>query len=164
MIGLIAARSLNNIIGKNGRIPWQIPGEQQQFKELTSGNLVIMGRKTYEEIGHPLPDRITIVVSKSKKFEDENLRSADSVKNALALALQTPEYAGKDIYFAGGYSIYKEALAYVDVMYITQVQLQIQDGDVTFPEFDATKFKLTVGQTLGDKIKYTRTIYKRIIC
>ena len=69
MIGLIAARSKNNVIGKNGRIPWKIEGEQKQFKELTTGNVVIMGRKTYEEIGRPLPGRKTIVVSKSKKFE-----------------------------------------------------------------------------------------------
>ena len=164
MIGLIAARSLNNIIGKDGHIPWKIPGEQQQFKELTTDNIVIMGRKSYEEIGHPLPDRITIVVSKSRKIEGPDLRSADSVKNALDLALQTPEYAGKDIFFAGGYTIYKEALPYVDVMYITQVNLQIEDGDVSFPDFDASKFNLTVGKTYGDKIKYTRTLYKRIIC
>ena len=57
MLGLIVARSTNNVIGKNGRIPWKIEGEQQQFKELTTGNVVVMGRKTYEEIGHPLPDR-----------------------------------------------------------------------------------------------------------
>ena len=63
MIGLIVARSKNNVIGKNGNIPWKIKGEQKQFRELTTGNVVIMGRKSYEEIGHPLPNRMNIVVS-----------------------------------------------------------------------------------------------------
>ena len=58
MIGLIVARSKNNVIGKNGNIPWKIKGEQKQFRELTTGNVVIMGRKSYEEIGHPLPNRM----------------------------------------------------------------------------------------------------------
>ncbi len=61
MVGLIVARSTNNVIGKNGQIPWKIKGEQRQFKELTTGNIVVMGRKSYEEIGHPLPNRKTIV-------------------------------------------------------------------------------------------------------
>ena len=76
MTGLIVARSINNVIGKNGRIPWKIEGEQKQFKELTTGNIVIMGRKSYEEIGHPLPNRKTIVVSKTKEFKGENLETA----------------------------------------------------------------------------------------
>ena len=63
MIGLIVARSKNNVIGKNGEIPWKIKGEQKQFKELTTGNTVIMGRKSYEEIGRPLPNRKNIIVS-----------------------------------------------------------------------------------------------------
>ena len=65
MIGLIVARSKNNVIGKNGKIPWKIKGEQKQFKELTTGNVVVMGRNSYDEIGHPLPNRETIVISKS---------------------------------------------------------------------------------------------------
>ena len=68
MVGLIVARSTNNVIGKNGQIPWKIKGEQRQFKELTTGNIVVMGRKSYEEIGHPLPNRKTIVVSKSQEL------------------------------------------------------------------------------------------------
>jgi len=158
MIGLIVARSKNNVIGKNGRIPWQIEGEKQEFKELTTGNIVVMGRRTFEEIGRPLPGRFTIVVSKSKKFEGENLKSVESVTEAL-------EFAGKmkmrDIFFAGGYSIYKEALPFVDVMYITEINLVIEDGDTFFPEFNADDFEITFGKTAGDEIKYRRTFYKR---
>ena len=69
MVGLIVARSKNNVIGKNGQIPWRIKGEQKQFKKLTTGNVVVMGRKSYEEIGHPLPNRKNIIVSRTKVFE-----------------------------------------------------------------------------------------------
>lgn len=155
MIGLIVARSLNNVIGKNGCIPWKIEGEQKQFKELTTGNIVIMGRKSYEEIGHPLPNRTTIIVSNTKKIEEENLTTVSSVKEALKLC------TGKNAYIAGGYGIYKEALPYVDVMYITEVQLTVDDGDVFFPEFDASAFEIEEGETGGDTIKYKRMIYTR---
>lgn len=159
MIGLIVARSTNNVIGKKGCIPWNIDGEKQQFKELTTGNVVVMGRKTYEEIGHPLPDRKTIVVSRSKNFEGENLKTAGSVKEALALADR--EFKGCDVFIAGGFEVYKEAIPYVDVMYITEIQINIEDGDVFFPEFDKKSFDFSAGERAGNEIKYIRTIYKR---
>ena len=155
MVGLIVARSMNNVIGKNGEIPWRIKGEQKQFKELTTGNIVVMGRRSYEEIGHPLPNRTTIVVSRSKKFEGDNLYTAGSVQEAINMA------GDKDIYISGGYGLYKEAIPFVDVMYITEVQTVVEDGDVFFPEFNEDEFDITIGETAGDEIKYTRTKYTR---
>ncbi len=156
MTGLIVARSINNVIGKKGHIPWKIEGEQKQFKELTVGNVVVMGRKTYEEIGHPLPGRRTIVISKTCKYEADGLTTVRSLKEALELA------EGQKVFIAGGYELYKEALPLVDVMYITEVQLVVEDGDVFFPAFNADDFEVTVGETLGDEIKYARTVYKRL--
>ena len=138
MVGLIVARSKNNVIGKNGMIPWRIKGEQKQFKELTTGNVVVMGRKSYEEIGHPLPNRKTIVVSRTKKYEGENLATAASVKEAIAMA------GDEKVYISGGYGLYKEALPLVDVMYITEVDTVVEDGE-----------------TGGDEIKFTRMTYTR---
>ncbi|MCR4742750.1 MAG: dihydrofolate reductase [Treponema sp.] len=163
MIALIAARSLNNVIGKKGKIPWKIQGEQKEFKELTIGNIVIMGRKTYEEIGHPLANRKTIVLSKNQVFKAENLYSAKSVKEALDLAhtLEKSDGLKKNIFFAGGYEIYKEALPLVDTMYLTQVELTVKDGDTFFPAFNESDFEIEKGQTFGDKIKFTRNIYRR---
>ena len=155
MVGLIVARSNNNVIGKNGCIPWRIKGEQKQFKELTTGNVVVMGRKSYEEIGHPLPNRKTIVVSRSKKFEGEDLATASSVKEAIEMA------GNQDVYIAGGYGLYKEAIPFVEKMYITEVHMDVEDGDVFFPEFDENDFTVTEGETLGDEIKFTRTVYTR---
>ena len=159
MTGLIVARSINNVIGRKGFIPWKIEGEQKQFKELTTGNVVIMGRKTYEEIGHPLPGRKTIVISKTRSFEGENLSTASSVKGAITLAAKL--YGDLNIFFAGGYEVYKEVLPFVDVMYITEVKLVIEDGDVFFPDFNVNNFEIKTGETSGDKIKYTRMIYTR---
>lgn len=161
MTALIVARSSNNVIGKNGCIPWDIPGEKNQFKELTTGNIVVMGRKTYEEIGRPLPNRKTIVISSTKKYEGENLFTAGSVKEALELAAGSPELASLNVFIAGGYGVYKEALPYVDAMYITEIHMQIEDGDVFFPDFNTADFEVQNGETNGNEIKYTRTIYKR---
>ena len=154
-IGLIAARSENNVIGKNGRIPWDIEGELSQFKELTMGNAVVMGRRTYEEIGHPLPGRKTIVVSGGEKYEGDNICTVRSVEEAIDAA------DGVNVYFAGGYGIYKAAMPLVDVMYITEIHVVVEDGDAFFPEFDADEFEVATGETYGDKIKYTRTVYMR---
>lgn len=155
MIGLIVARSKNNVIGKNGQIPWRIKGEQKQFKELTTGNVVVMGRKSYEEIGHPLPNRKTIVVSRTKKYEGENLATAFSVEEAIKMA------GDEKVYISGGYGLYKEAIPYVDVMYITEVQKEIEDGDTFFPEFDENDFDIEEGETGGEDIKFIRTTYTR---
>lgn len=155
MIGLIVARSQNNVIGKNGQIPWRIKGEQKQFKELTTGNVVVMGRRSYEEIGHPLPNRKTIVVSRTKQYEGENLATAGSVKEAIEMAGE------QNVYISGGYGLYKEAIPFVDVMYITEVQTTIEDGDVFFPEFDENDFDKTEGETGGEEIKFIRTTYTR---
>ncbi len=155
MIGLIVARSKNNVIGKNGNIPWKIKGEQKQFRELTTGNVVIMGRKSYEEIGHPLPNRMNIVVSTTTEYQGDNLVSVKSLEDALLLA------KGRDVYISGGYGLFKEALQIVDKMYITEVDLNIEDGDTFFPEFDINDFEVLIGETLGEEVKYTRTFYVR---
>jgi len=156
MIGLIVARSKNNVIGKNGQIPWRIKGEQKQFKELTTGNVVIMGRKSYEEIGHPLPNRMNIVVSGTVNDTGENLATVKSLQEALELA-----GTEKDVYVSGGYRLFLEALPIVDKMYITEVDTTVEDGDTFFPEFDPEEFELEIGETGGEEIKFTRTIYTR---
>lgn len=155
MVGLIVARSKNNVIGKDGKIPWKIKGEQKQFRELTTGKAVVMGRRSYDEIGHPLPNRKTIVISGTKKYEGDNILTAGSVKEAIELA------KGEDVYIAGGYGVYKEAIPLADEMYITEINMEIENGDVFFPEFDINDYDVTIGETLGDNIKYTRTTYRR---
>ena len=153
MVGLIVARSKNNVIGSKGKIPWKgnIPGEQKQFRELTTGNTVIMGRKTYEDIGHPLPNRLNIVVSTKAHYEGENLITVDTLDKALKLATN-------NIYIIGGYGLYKEALKIVDVMYITEINLEVKDGDVFFPSFNEDEFDKVLTE---ENELYKRYTYER---
>ena len=113
MISIIVARSENNVIGKGGRIPWKIKGEQRQFKELTRGSAVIMGRKSYEEIGHPLPDRLNIVISSTQNFTGDNLVTVKSLAEAVKAA------GSREIFVAGGAGLFEEALPLADNLYIT---------------------------------------------
>ncbi len=126
MIALIVAYAKNQVIGNKGCIPWKIKGEQKRFKELTTGNVVVMGRRSYEEIGKPLPNRTTIVISNTLKIDGENCMTAKSLEEAIKLA------GNRDIYISGGAKLYEEALPFVEKMYITEIDYDI-DGDTFFP-------------------------------
>lgn len=154
MIALIVAYAKNRVIGNSGKIPWKIKGEQRRFKQLTTGNVVIMGRKSYEEIGHPLPNRETIVVSNTKTYVSDNCKTAKSLLEAIQLA------GDKDIYISGGAGLYKEALQIVDKMYITEIDLEI-DGDTYFPEFNEEKFIKNVDEVYEGEIPYRYVTYVR---
>jgi len=154
MLALIAAYAQNRVIGYLGAIPWRVKGEQKRFRELTMGNVVVMGRRSYEEIGHPLPNRTIIVMSKTKTFDTENCFTADSLEHAIELA------GDRDIYIAGGESLYREALPLADKLYITELALTVK-GDTWFPAFDERLFeKEIVGHVEGD-VPYTYITYTR---
>ncbi len=155
MIGLIVAYSKNRAIGKDGQIPWRIKGEQKRFRELTTGNVVVMGRRSYEEIGKPLPNRYTIVVSNTKKFEAENCTTVGSLKEALEIADKN-----KNVYISGGAGLYREAIDIVDKMFITEIDAEI-DGDVFFPEFEEKDFLREVECHVDGEIPYTYVTYTR---
>lgn len=154
MLALIVAYTRNRVIGNGGRIPWRIKGEQRRFRELTTGNVVIMGRRTYEEIGHPLPNRYTIVVSKTKHFEEENCTTVSSLEEAVRIA------GDRDAYISGGAGLYREAIDMADVMYITEIDAEIE-GDTFFPEFDAAQFDRTVEEHVDGEIPFDYVTYTR---
>ena len=114
-----------------------------------------MGRNSYDEIGRPLPNRETIVISNTKKYIGENLHTASSVKEAIEFA------KGKDVYIAGGYGVYKEAIPLVDVMYITEININVEQGDVFFPEFDDNNFNISIVETSENNEQFIRKIYRR---
>lgn len=164
MIALIVAYAKNKVIGRDGKIPWRIRGEQKRFKELTTGNVVVMGRCSYEEIGHPLPDRYTIVVSRTRSFQAENCATAASLQEAIRLAGENPLTKGRNIYISGGAGLYREAIDLVEKMYITEIDAAIE-GDTYFPEFDEEEFVREVEQHVPtdlpdipfyDYVTYTR--------
>ncbi|HEX3022919.1 MAG TPA: dihydrofolate reductase [Lachnospiraceae bacterium] len=154
MISLIVAYSKNRVIGNNGIIPWKIKGEQKRFKELTTGNIVVMGRHSYEEIGRPLPNRMTYLVSSTMMIDEENCKTVTSLEEALSMA------NGKDIYISGGAMLYMEALPLVDRMYITIIEKEI-DGDTYFPNFDEDLFNIIYEETFVGDIPYRYLTYER---
>ena len=154
MIALIVAFAKDQVIGNKGCIPWKIKGEQKRFKELTTGNVVIMGRRSYEEIGKPLPNRSTIVISSTKNYDGENCMTAKSVAEAIEMAGE------RDIYISGGARVYEEALPLVEKMYITEVDLEVE-GDTYFPQFDKEQFIKEIDERFEGEIPYTYVTYTR---
>ncbi len=154
MIAIIVAFAKTQVIGNKGCIPWKIKGEQKRFKELTTGNVVVMGRRSYEEIGKPLPNRTTIVVSRTKKFEGENCYTVSSLREALELA------GDRDVYISGGARLYEEALPIVEKMYITEIDCEI-DGDTYFPAFDKEQFTKEIDEEFQGDISYRYVTYIR---
>lgn len=154
MISLIVAYAKNQVIGNAGRIPWKIKGEQRRFKELTTGNVVVMGRRSYEEIGKPLPNRLTIVISNTVNYTEENVITARTLTEALDLA------GDRHVFISGGARVYEEALPLVDKMYITEIDLVIE-GDTYFPEFDHSLYVKEVNEKFDGDIPYEYITYTR---
>lgn len=154
MIALIVAYANNNVIGNKGCIPWKIKGEQKRFRELTTGNVVIMGRRSYEEIGRPLPNRTTIVVSNTKNYNGENCFTVKSLDEAIKMA------GDRDIYISGGARLYEEALPIVEKMYITEIDCDIE-GDTYFPAFDKEQFVKEIDEVVDGEIPYTYVTYTK---
>ena len=154
MVALIVAYAKNRVIGNQGILPWKIKGEQKRFRELTTGNVVVMGRRSFEEIGKPLPNRMNIVVSSTRIFTGENCCTVGSLQEAIQLA------GNRDVFVSGGARLYEEALPIVEKMYITEIEETI-DGDTYFPEFDEEDFVKVIDERFEGEIPYTYVTYTR---
>lgn len=155
MISIIVAVAKGGAIGKGGKMPWKIPGEQEQFKDLTTGHVVVMGRTSYEEIGHPLPNRTNIVVSKTKVFSGENLYTVKSLQEAIDRAGQ------EEIFIAGGAEIFQEALPLADKIYMTYVDMEVPDAGRFFPDFPKEEYKREEIEKVGGETSYLRVLYTK---
>ena len=158
-IALIAAMAENRVIGRGGVIPWKIPGEQKLFKRITLGHAVIMGRRTYESIGRPLPGRTNIVVSRRPGFQPEGCLSAAGLAAALALCPAGEE----EVFIIGGGQLYRDAMPITDRIYLTVVPLTV-DGDAFFPEIPAGVFAITSAERIPGPPACDLLIYDRIRC
>ena len=133
---LIAAMDRNRLIGNNNELPWHLPADLAHFKQVTMGKPIVMGRKTYESIGRPLPGRTNIVLSR-QGFQAEGVVSVSSICEATTLTVNDEE-----LMVIGGSSIYESVLDVVDRMYITYVDGEFS-GDAWFPEFDDNLWSLS---------------------
>ncbi len=135
----IAAMSLNRVIGRGNQIPWHLPEDFKWFKRMTTGQVVVMGRKTFESIGKPLPHRETIVVSRGAY-------SFPGVRTVTSLDQIDPSGETRDTFLCGGAQIYTEGLARCSDLYLTLVKKEVE-GDVFFPKFED---RFTLAATLFD--------------
>lgn len=134
MISIIAAIARNGIIGHHNRLAWHLPADLKHFKRITMGKPMIMGRKTFESIGKPLPGRTTIVVTTHPNRLATRTQVAHTPKQALALGQNIAQSSGvNEVMIVGGACLYQAMLAMVDRMYITRIHADIE-GDTYFPE------------------------------
>lgn len=164
-ISLIAAISQNRVIGNENKLLWQIPEDMKRFRALTSGHPVIMGRKTYESIGRPLPNRTNIIVTRNQSFAVEKCLTAHSIEEAIEIARKhfndfqefqkansTVASSGVDpdeIFVIGGGQIYQAAIKYADKLYLTIIHKDFS-GDAFFPEYSDFKETKYSGIYKGD--------------
>lgn len=135
-ISLMWAMAENRVIGRDNQLPWHLPNDLKHFKQTTLGKPVIMGRKTYESIGRPLPKRTNIVITRSHHFKADGVIVVHSLTEALEAAKNSETDASHDeVVIIGGAQIYQQALPLADRLYVTQVGAHV-DGDAYFPEFD----------------------------
>jgi dihydrofolate reductase len=137
---MIVAQSSNRVIGRDNKLPWYLPGDLKYFKQATMGKPIIMGRKTFESIGKPLPGRLNIVISRDASFTAQGIKVVMSLPEAIELAESQALIDGVDeAMIIGGAQIYALALPEAERLYITQVHADIE-GDAYFPEFNRSQW------------------------
>ncbi len=140
-ISIIVAHASNHVIGKDGKLPWHIPADLKYFKELTYGNPIIMGRKTFESIGRPLPGRHNIIITRNSEYYMDDCAVVCDFQAALKEAGDFAEQNGKsDIFIIGGAEVYRQAIDFADKAYITEVHADF-DGDAVFDMLDLSNWK-----------------------
>ena len=135
ILSMVVATANNRVIGKDNDMPWHLPADLAYFKKTTLGKPVIMGRKTYESIGRPLPGRQNIVISRDINYKAEGVETVSSVDAALALVSEVEE-----VMVIGGGAIYQHCLPAADRLYITHIEAEIE-GDTQFPFYDTNIWK-----------------------
>ncbi|MBF9194600.1 dihydrofolate reductase [Microvirga terrestris] len=138
---LVVAMAENGVIGRDNRLLWRIKTDMGRFRHLTMGKPMIMGRKTFESIGKPLPGRETIVLTRDREFSAEGVHVAHTWEEAVAKGEELADKAGADaVAVAGGAEIYALSLPHVQTLFLTQVHTA-PEGDAVFPSFDRSQFR-----------------------
>jgi len=134
-ISILVAMSRNRTIGINNTLPWRCPEDLKHFKSLTMGHHMIMGRKTFDSIGRPLPGRTTIVVTRDRNLKIEGCLIAHSLPEAIAACAEDDE-----VFIVGGADIYAQSLSFAKKLYATEIQQDVE-GDAHFPHFDNSEWQ-----------------------
>lgn len=161
MISLLVAMDKNRLIGKDNDLPWRLPADLAYFKRVTMGHPIIMGRKTYDSIGRPLPGRENIIVTRDTSYKMEGCKVIHSIDEILKMN----EEHDHELFVIGGAEIFKEILPYSDRLYITEIDEEFE-GDTYFPAFDKSEWKV-ISEEKGVKDEknpydYTFMVYEKM--
>lgn len=158
-IALVAAIAANGVIGLNNALPWRCPGDLRHFKALTLGHHLIMGRKTFESIGRPLPGRTSVVVTRNNGWHADGCLVANGLPEAIELCA-----ADDKVFIVGGADIYAQALRFADTLYLTEIR-QAVAGDAFFPAFDREEWQETSrashSQDEPQPLEFDFVVYRR---
>ena len=132
-LSMVVAMANNNVIGLNNDMPWHLPADLQWFKKTTLGSPIIMGRKTYESIGRPLPGRLNIILSRNTDLTIDGCSVVNSLEDALLIAKESDK-TKDEIFITGGAHLYNKFLAEVDTLYLTKINAELE-GDTFFPDY-----------------------------
>jgi dihydrofolate reductase len=158
-VSVIAALARNGVIGIENRLPWRLPEDLAHFKALTLGHPILMGRKTFESLGRPLPGRTNIVITRNPDYCRDGCVAADSIPAALALCADADE-----VFFIGGADLYAQAIPLADRLYLTEVDIEAE-GDAWFPDYDRGAFREVSREShrgdKGDALAFYFVVYER---
>lgn len=138
MISLIAAMDRNRVIGVDNKLPWHLPVDLKFFRDKTKGHYVIMGRKTFESVGKPLPNRTNVIITRQVDYKIEGAHVVHSLDAAIMMSRGDDE-----TFIVGGADIYEQSLKFADRVYLTEVDLAVERGDAYFPMLDPKEWELT---------------------
>jgi dihydrofolate reductase len=162
MISLIAAIGKNNELGKNNTLVWSMPTDLKYFRQTTSGHPVIMGRKTFESIGRPMPNRRNIIITRDSNYKKDGIEVVNSLEEALNIA----PHKNEEVFVIGGEEIFKKAMPLADRLYITHIDATDKDATVFFPEIIPIVWnEISHEEHKADKenpFDYTFSIYEKI--
>lgn len=166
MTAAVVAAADNDVIGRDGDLPWHLPADLRWFQELTMGHVVVAGRVTHEAIlrrlGRPLPDRITVVVSRGAPQRARTVVHATSPDVALDMALGLAEWAGRQVYVIGGAAIYAATADRIDLVHLTRVHVAAE-GDASLPPGWLDGFRLAAAERHVDEpLSFTRERWERV--
>lgn len=160
IVSHIVAVAENGTIGIEGKLPWDIPEDMQFFREKTKGHAMIMGRKTFESIGHPLPKRLNVIVTRQKDYQAEGAIVVSSIEEGLEVCRQHLHHYGNEIFIIGGGEIYKQSMNLADILYVTRI-FKTVDGDAKYPNIDTNKFEEIERRERTVPIPFTFFTYRR---
>lgn len=156
---LIVAMDNNRLIGSNNALPWYLPADLKHVKELTEGKTIIMGRKNYESIGRPLPNRLNVILTRNENFRAQGCEIYHTVDDIL------DKFKGEDVFIFGGEEVYKLFLPYVTTLYITVVDGEFE-GDTYFPEIDMSEWyeSVVIRKEVDERNEYRHSflVYRKI--